>query len=201
MLNRIRHFPVVFATAGLALTLALPARADRLAEISNEPSSVPVIFDVAVMRPIGLLTCVVGATVLPGPRGADRRAHAPHRDRQAARTAGRSAAALHLQGPARPPPEALSGLPTQRTSTGIDSMPVMKFELRYGGRPVVDELDVLDAREDLLEHHAQLEPRERRSRGRSAPRSRRTRDAGSGHGSVSKRNGSSNTSASRLPDG
>ena len=61
MLNRIRHFAVVFATAGLALTLALPARADRLAQNSNEPSSVPVIFDVAVMRPIGLLTCIVGA--------------------------------------------------------------------------------------------------------------------------------------------
>ena len=61
MLNRIRQFAAVFATAGLALTLALPARADRLADISNEPSSVPVIFDVAVMRPIGLLTCVVGA--------------------------------------------------------------------------------------------------------------------------------------------
>ena len=61
MLNRIRHFAAAFATAGLALTLALPVRADRVADISNEPSSVPVIFDVAVMRPIGLLTCVVGA--------------------------------------------------------------------------------------------------------------------------------------------
>ena len=61
MLNRIRHFAAAFATAGLALTLALPARADRVADISNEPSSVPVIFDIAVMRPIGLLTCVVGA--------------------------------------------------------------------------------------------------------------------------------------------
>jgi hypothetical protein len=61
MSNRIRHFAAVFATAGLALTLALPARADRLAEISNEPSSVPVIFDALVMRPIGLLTCIVGA--------------------------------------------------------------------------------------------------------------------------------------------
>jgi hypothetical protein len=61
MLNRIRHFAAAFATAGLALTLALPARADRLAEISNEPSSVPVIFDVAVMRPIGLIAVIVGA--------------------------------------------------------------------------------------------------------------------------------------------
>ena len=61
MLNRIRRFAAALATAGLALTLALPARADRLAEIGNEPSSVPVIFDIAVMRPIGLLTCVVGA--------------------------------------------------------------------------------------------------------------------------------------------
>jgi len=61
MLNRIRHFAAAFATAGLALTLALPARADRVAEISDEPDSVPVIFDIAVMRPIGLLTCVIGA--------------------------------------------------------------------------------------------------------------------------------------------
>jgi hypothetical protein len=61
MLNRIRQSAAVLATAGLALTLALPARADRVAEISDEPSSVPVIFDIAVMRPIGLLTCVVGA--------------------------------------------------------------------------------------------------------------------------------------------
>jgi hypothetical protein len=61
MLNRIRHFAAAFATAGLALTLALPARADRVAEISDEPASVPVVFDIAVMRPIGLLTCVIGA--------------------------------------------------------------------------------------------------------------------------------------------
>jgi len=61
MLNRIRHFAAAFATAGLALTLALPARADRVAEITDEPASVPVIFDIAVMRPIGLLTCVIGA--------------------------------------------------------------------------------------------------------------------------------------------
>jgi hypothetical protein len=61
MQNRIRHFAAAFATAGLALTLALPARADRVAETSMEPSEVPVIFDIAVMRPIGLLTCVVGA--------------------------------------------------------------------------------------------------------------------------------------------
>jgi hypothetical protein len=61
MLNRIRHFSAASAAAVLALSLALPARADRLAEIGNEPSSVPVIFDIAVMRPIGLLTCIVGA--------------------------------------------------------------------------------------------------------------------------------------------
>jgi hypothetical protein len=45
----------------LPLSRPLPARADRMAELSNEPSSVPVIFDVAVMRPLGLITCVVGA--------------------------------------------------------------------------------------------------------------------------------------------
>jgi hypothetical protein len=61
MLHRIRRFAAVFATAGLAFTLAVPARADRVAETSMEPSSVPVIFDIAVMRPIGLLTCVIGA--------------------------------------------------------------------------------------------------------------------------------------------
>jgi hypothetical protein len=61
MLNRIRQFTAASAAAALALALALPARADRVAEISNEPTSVPVIFDIAVMRPIGLLTCVIGA--------------------------------------------------------------------------------------------------------------------------------------------
>jgi hypothetical protein len=61
MLNRIRHFAAALATTGLALSLALPAHADRVAEISNEPSSVPMIFDVAIMRPIGLVTCVLGA--------------------------------------------------------------------------------------------------------------------------------------------
>jgi hypothetical protein len=62
MLNRIRRFAAAFATAGLALTLALPARADRVAETGgDEPNTVPVVFDVAVMRPLGLLTCVVGA--------------------------------------------------------------------------------------------------------------------------------------------
>jgi hypothetical protein len=61
MLNRIRQFTAASAAAALALALALPARADRVAEISNEPTSVPVIFDIAVMRPIGLLTCLVGA--------------------------------------------------------------------------------------------------------------------------------------------
>ena len=61
MLNRIRQFTAASAAAALALALAQPARADRVAEIGNEPSSVPVIFDVAVMRPIGLITCVIGA--------------------------------------------------------------------------------------------------------------------------------------------
>jgi hypothetical protein len=60
MSNRIRHFAAAFATAGLALTLALPARADRMTDLSNAPSSVPMIFDVLVMRPIGLLATVMG---------------------------------------------------------------------------------------------------------------------------------------------
>jgi hypothetical protein len=60
MPNRIRRFTAAVATAGLALTLALPASADRMAEISNEPNQVPVIFDIAVMRPLGLLACIVG---------------------------------------------------------------------------------------------------------------------------------------------
>jgi hypothetical protein len=61
MMNRIRQSAAVLATAGLALTLAQPARADRMSGISNEPNTVPVIFDIAVMRPIGLVACVVGA--------------------------------------------------------------------------------------------------------------------------------------------
>jgi len=49
------------ATIGLALALALPARADRIEEIGNDPASVPVIFDILVMRPIGLIATAVGA--------------------------------------------------------------------------------------------------------------------------------------------
>jgi hypothetical protein len=61
MLNRIRQFSAASAAVVLVLSLALPARADRVAETNgDEPTSVPVIFDAAVMRPLGLLTVVVG---------------------------------------------------------------------------------------------------------------------------------------------
>jgi hypothetical protein len=61
MPNRIRQFTAASATAALALAVALPARADRVAEIGNEPSSVPIILDAAVLRPIGLVTTIIGA--------------------------------------------------------------------------------------------------------------------------------------------
>ena len=64
MLNRIRHLAAAFATAGLALTFTLPARADRMADISNEPATTPMVFvDVMLLRPIGLLTCAIGTAL------------------------------------------------------------------------------------------------------------------------------------------
>jgi len=61
MQNRIRRFAAAFAIAGLVLSLAHPALAvDRMAEGEDEPSAVPMIFDILVMRPIGLTTVAVG---------------------------------------------------------------------------------------------------------------------------------------------
>jgi hypothetical protein len=62
MQDRIRRLAVGLATAGLVLSLANPTFAEgRLAELGDEPSAVPMIFDVAVMRPLGLTAVVVGA--------------------------------------------------------------------------------------------------------------------------------------------
>jgi hypothetical protein len=61
MPNRIRRFAAAFAIAGLALSLAQPALAvSRMADTGDERSVVPMIFDVVAMRPIGLLTVVIG---------------------------------------------------------------------------------------------------------------------------------------------
>ena len=61
MQNRNRRFVAAFAIAGLALSLAHPALAvDRMAEVGDEASAVPMIFDVVVMRPIGLVAVIVG---------------------------------------------------------------------------------------------------------------------------------------------
>ena len=61
MLDRIRRLAAALATAALVLSLAHPTLAvERLAEGAAEPSSVPMIFDVVIMRPIGLTALVVG---------------------------------------------------------------------------------------------------------------------------------------------
>jgi hypothetical protein len=63
MQERIRRFTVALATAGLVFSLAAPTLAQsRLSEVGEEPSAVPMIFDAAILRPIGLLT-VVGGTL------------------------------------------------------------------------------------------------------------------------------------------
>jgi hypothetical protein len=64
MPNRIRRFSTALATASLVFALAHPALAmERSYDIGDEPSSVPMIFDVLVMRPIGLLMTGLGCVV------------------------------------------------------------------------------------------------------------------------------------------
>ena len=61
MQNRIRRFAAALATAGLVLSLATPALAsDRPYAVDAEPSAMPMIFDVLVMRPVGLAMTIVG---------------------------------------------------------------------------------------------------------------------------------------------
>ncbi|MEM7413054.1 MAG: hypothetical protein AAF430_22670 [Myxococcota bacterium] len=61
MQNRIRRFVAALATAALVLTLAVPAAANNRAyQVDTEPATVPMIFDVLVMRPVGLAMTVVG---------------------------------------------------------------------------------------------------------------------------------------------
>ena len=60
MLNRIRRSAAALATVVLALSLAVPARADRVQSTSAEPSFAPMIFDAAFLRPVGLLMTGVG---------------------------------------------------------------------------------------------------------------------------------------------
>ncbi len=62
MQDRFRRLTVALATALLVFSLAAPSFAEgRLAEVGSEPSAVPMIFDAAVMRPIGLVTVIGGA--------------------------------------------------------------------------------------------------------------------------------------------
>lgn len=63
MQDRIRRLTVALATAGLVLSLASPTFAQsRMSDTGDAPSVVPMIFDAAVLRPIGLLT-VIGGTL------------------------------------------------------------------------------------------------------------------------------------------
>jgi len=63
MRNRIRRFVAACVMAGLVLSAAHPAMADRVAEVGDEPTAVPMIFDALVMRPIGLMTVALGTLV------------------------------------------------------------------------------------------------------------------------------------------
>jgi hypothetical protein len=62
MQDRFRRLAASLAIASLVLSLASPSLAEgRLAEVGDEVSSVPMIFDVVVMRPIGLTSTIIGS--------------------------------------------------------------------------------------------------------------------------------------------
>jgi hypothetical protein len=64
MLTRIRRLTASLAIAGLALSLALPARADRVAQTGSDPDSMPMVFvDAMLLRPLGLVTVFIGAAL------------------------------------------------------------------------------------------------------------------------------------------
>jgi len=57
-----RRLAATLAIAGLVLGLASPSLAEgRLADVGDEQSAVPMIFDIAVMRPIGLTSTIIGS--------------------------------------------------------------------------------------------------------------------------------------------
>lgn len=61
MPNLIRRLAAALATAGLILSLAHPAlAANRYGAASDEPATMPLIFDAIVMRPVGLAATLVG---------------------------------------------------------------------------------------------------------------------------------------------
>jgi hypothetical protein len=61
MRNRIRH--ALLAVAFLALAMAQPALAMDSTDMGEEPAAVPMIFDVLLMRPLGLLMTGFGTMV------------------------------------------------------------------------------------------------------------------------------------------
>lgn len=64
MQKMFRSFAAALAMAGLVLSLASPALAvERLAVVENDPSAMPMMFDILVMRPIGLAATLVGTAV------------------------------------------------------------------------------------------------------------------------------------------
>lgn len=64
MHHRVRRFAALLATVSLIVGLALPAAADRsIYDVQDKTASVPMIFDILVMRPIGLMMTVTGVMV------------------------------------------------------------------------------------------------------------------------------------------
>ena len=63
MSNPIRRLAAPLAIAGLLLSLSHPAVASQAFEVETQSSSVPMMFDVLIMRPIGLAATVIGTAV------------------------------------------------------------------------------------------------------------------------------------------
>ena len=64
MPNLFRRLAAALAIAALIVGLAHPvAAADRMYDVDDKSATVPMIFDVLVMRPIGLMMTVTGAMV------------------------------------------------------------------------------------------------------------------------------------------
>ena len=128
MTKPIRRLAAPLAIAGLIVGLAHPVLAGNQAfESETQSSSVPMLFDVLVMRPMGLAATVMGTAFYLFPVAPIMALDPARRHRQADPAADRGARALHLQRPDRP---SSLGRPQRLKSTCISSMPVMKLEFR-----------------------------------------------------------------------
>jgi len=62
MSRSFRSLVAAFLTSALILTQAAPAFATTtMGSVENEPNAVPVLFDAAILRPVGMMLTAVGA--------------------------------------------------------------------------------------------------------------------------------------------